>query len=528
MKLKNIYIFAMINNQLKNRTMKKISLLMTALLISLALNAQVSVWDGTAEPWTNGSGTQEDPYLIENAQQLAYLAAQTNELHYNNYEYHGMYADTCFLLTVDLDLGGKNGLEWIPIAQDGVSLQTRCFSGIFDGGNHVISNMNLTDGSGREFMGLFGYVKHGIIKNIVFDGDSMIVSSFNKPGGPGGLGMIIGYGESVTVTNCVNMVDTTWEQIMFEMGGGIGGLFGRLINSTITNCHNLGDINAPDINAYYSGISFGGIGGALFNCDIANCSNRNYANITMENGNDNFGEVLCGGIAGRFSGTITNCFNIGNFNVTVDLTNIVGIRAAGGIVGSGVEDNSLIINNSYSVSSIVMNGKDVSSYIGGIAGFANENMQIEIVNSYYRNTVESSNNYGTPKTDDEMKTQEFVDLLNCGGNAFIMDPNGFYNYGYPMLDWYYDHFVGIVENESNTSIVVYPNPTQDYIRIELSDNASCQSVTIYSIDGRLVFETQDATAQPTTINVANLKSGVYIIKVKLTDGNDYVAKIVKE
>jgi hypothetical protein len=91
------------------------------------------------------------------------------------------------------------------------------------------------------------------------------------------------------------------------------------------------------------------------------------------------------------------------------------------------------------------------------------------------------------------------------------------------------HYSDVPENNEETSFCsVYPNPVNDCIRIELSDNASCQSVTIYSIDGRLVFETQDATAQPTTINVANLKSGVYIIKVKLTDGNAYVAKIVKK
>ena len=50
--------------------MKKITLIIIAVLMGLALNAQISVWDGTAEPWTHGSGTEDDPYLIENAQQL--------------------------------------------------------------------------------------------------------------------------------------------------------------------------------------------------------------------------------------------------------------------------------------------------------------------------------------------------------------------------------------------------------------------------------------------------------------------------
>jgi hypothetical protein len=85
---------------------------------------------------------------------------------------------------------------------------------------------------------------------------------------------------------------------------------------------------------------------------------------------------------------------------------------------------------------------------------------------------------------------------------------------------------GVFAGTEDVPVKVYPNPTSDYVKIEVYH--SYQHIAVYSIDGRLLFETQDATAQPATINVANLKSGVYIIKVKLTDGNDYVAKIVKE
>lgn len=42
------------------------------------LSAQVSTWDGTWEPWTHGTGTESNPFLIENAQQLAYLAYRVN------------------------------------------------------------------------------------------------------------------------------------------------------------------------------------------------------------------------------------------------------------------------------------------------------------------------------------------------------------------------------------------------------------------------------------------------------------------
>ena len=53
--------------------MKKTFTLLLMLLGGMAF-AQVSTWDGTWELWTHGTGTASDPFLIENAQQLAYLA----------------------------------------------------------------------------------------------------------------------------------------------------------------------------------------------------------------------------------------------------------------------------------------------------------------------------------------------------------------------------------------------------------------------------------------------------------------------
>ena len=39
---------------------------------------QISVWDGSHTTWTNGIGTENSPYLIESAAQLAHLAYYVN------------------------------------------------------------------------------------------------------------------------------------------------------------------------------------------------------------------------------------------------------------------------------------------------------------------------------------------------------------------------------------------------------------------------------------------------------------------
>ena len=54
--------------------MKKVITMLMAIVTSVAMSAQALVWDGSAEPWTHGSGTHDDPYLIETPQQLAFLA----------------------------------------------------------------------------------------------------------------------------------------------------------------------------------------------------------------------------------------------------------------------------------------------------------------------------------------------------------------------------------------------------------------------------------------------------------------------
>jgi hypothetical protein len=73
----------------------------------------------------------------------------------------------------------------------------------------------------------------------------------------------------------------------------------------------------------------------------------------------------------------------------------------------------------------------------------------------------------------------------------------------------------------------YPNPANDYLHIELSPDVSCQSIEIYSIDGRLV-ETFHETSPQTTIDISGFNAGIYIMKIRMADGKEYSERIVKE
>jgi len=109
------------------------------ILVSSFLNtfAQTSTWDGSASPWKNGSGSENDPYLIESAANLAYLSQQVVIGQY--FVFQGQY----FKLTTNINL---NNIEWIPIGgrnMQGQESYNNQFAGNFDGNNKTISNIKV-------------------------------------------------------------------------------------------------------------------------------------------------------------------------------------------------------------------------------------------------------------------------------------------------------------------------------------------------------------------------------------------------
>ena len=487
--------------------MKKHLLAIIITLIGIALNAQVSVWDGTAEIWTHGSGTQEDPYLIESAQNLAYLAERTNETLYGQ---HGnMYVDTCFMLTIDIDFGGSNGLQWIPIGAKGATLGlgTRSFGGRFDGGNHSLSNIVFSDNA--LYFGLFGYVKDGEIKNLIIDDDHIIVDSSSPHEMYGQRGLLIGYGYNVTVENCKNYANFAMNYLhMYDVTAAIGGLFGMMEESNITDCINFGDLTIGTISTSYNNIYFGGISGACNNCEVVYCSNS--GDLQIDDGSVYYGYIATGGIIGMLNGEISNSY-------CVSVINTYGyhspITCAGGIIGHVPDSSQITATNCYYV------GEIVADSIAGIIGQTNGNIAID--NCYYINTIEGINDYGIPKSESEMKTQEFVDLLNNGGDVYAMDLLHVNN-GFPI----FSRYTSIVENQIKDNALVYPNPARDYITIEFPNDSSCQSIEIYSIDGRLV-ETYTETSHQPTIDIGNLTAGMYIVKIKTSNGREIIEKFIK-
>lgn len=216
-----------------------------------------------------GSGTKNDPYQIGTAEGLKWFRDKVNNAKNaaNNIE------DTkiCAELTKDIDLSGE---AWTPIGiGDAFYAGTPSYSGTFDGKGHTIKNLSID--SSAHYVGLFGYVYGGTIRNLTVSGS---VKGSEHTGG------IAGAANGGTFENCANQCAV--------QGGTTGGIIGFATEEGILivrDCYNVGSITTT------TGNSVGGI--------IGQCINT--------------------------SGTIRNCYNAGT---------VTGTASVGAIIGNPVSD----------------------------------------------------------------------------------------------------------------------------------------------------------------------------------------------
>ena len=109
--------------------------------------------DYAAADFAGGTGTQEDPYLIETAEQFAKIAADVSNRIYHNGDF--------FRLENNLDLSAH---RWNPIGQynwlsDG-STVSNYFGGFLDGNNKTITGLIVDEREDKYAAGLFGAVSN--------------------------------------------------------------------------------------------------------------------------------------------------------------------------------------------------------------------------------------------------------------------------------------------------------------------------------------------------------------------------------
>lgn len=279
----------------------------------------VDTWDGKtiAGGFAEGDGTQDNPFQIETAAQLAYFAKTVNEGEAYLYKY--------IVLTADIDLANK---EWTPIGN-----HSNPFKGNFNGNNHTVTGMQISGELDR--VGLFGEcIKFNVdsaIKNITVK-DSVIC-------GINFVGAIVGYAEGINIENCRSIGNTINGKTDV---GGICGKIGGYSVGKVSQCYNSSKVTG---RVRVGGIA--GMGGIAENC-------LNTGEIMIIN---KAHKSAGGGIFGIFddttaSASITACVNLGK---------VSGGESFGGIVGSTDSKSTGHISNCYYNMDAITGGFDAGT-----------------------------------------------------------------------------------------------------------------------------------------------------------------------
>ena len=286
--------------------------------VPVSARAETDVWNGTiASGFAVGTGTENDPYQINTAAELAYFAKSVNDGKWYDGEY--------IILKNNINL---NNQEWTPIGN-----HSNSFRGNFDGRNHTVTGMQISGELDR--VGLFGEcTKHNVnsaIKNITVK-DSVIC-------GINFVGAIVGYAEEINIENCRSIGNTINGKTDV---GGICGKIGGYSVGKVSQCYNSSKVTG---RGRVGGIA--GMGGIAENC-------LNTGEIMIIN---KAYQSACGGIFGIFddtttSATITACVNLGK---------VSGGESFGGIVGSTDSESTGHISNCYYNMDAITGGFDAGT-----------------------------------------------------------------------------------------------------------------------------------------------------------------------
>lgn len=86
--------------------------------------------------------------------------------------------------------------------------------------------------------------------------------------------------------------------------------------------------------------------------------------------------------------------------------------------------------------------------------------------------------------------------------------------------------VGINDISGFENMLIYPNPADDFFRINIFENELNYQITVLNSSGQTLIEKQIHTDDQ-WVNVSKLQKGIYLVKLVLSDGNVLYSKLVK-
>lgn len=334
-----------------------------------------------------GTGTEEDPFVVREPIDMFMVAALVNSDFYSNFSY-------CYYkLENDIDMQGEKLFVIGDLSNSGA-----IFCGGFDGNGHTISNFYVTDEVFDQetfkkeylsYVGVFGYVsaitsRPASIKGLTLKDYSVLLhpESASLTDQTYQAGSLVGYGVGVQIENCHaqnGKILVYNDEKKVAYAGGLIAVLSSAYNDM------LGEIITFDsyVNGCSADVSIGGrgllqcAGGAVGLVSSADTQAIAYVSNTVTSGSIS-GTQYGGGVVGflsRFS-SVANCYSSASVSVSNPVTT-TGVSAqlksayAGGIVGFAENDG--VITGCYSANTTIK-ATSVSGQraVGDACGYAVE------------------------------------------------------------------------------------------------------------------------------------------------------------
>ena len=93
------------------------------------------------------------------------------------------------------------------------------------------------------------------------------------------------------------------------------------------------------------------------------------------------------------------------------------------------------------------------------------------------------------------------------------------------------YHIGIIENGVTKSIdvKVYPNPTSDFVILQFDKLIESDiEVSVFDISGRLILNNMYSNRKIIKFNLTSLAKGIYLIIIRISNGNNLAVKIIKK
>ena len=486
---------------MKNKIKNKIA--------TLVMCAVVGIGTTFAEtPFAGGTGTYNDPFLIETPAQLDSVR---NHL------------DAHFALTSDLDMAG---VEFRPIGRNAEGVGSVPFTGSLDGRDHIIRNLTIVDSA--QDVALFSRIELAVEDS-----------------------------GQIAIQNLGLVNSNIYNRITAPAANRTATFVGTFIRGTMVNIF----ADSAEVVS-----SIGITGGLIATLQAGRLSESWFSGSVTAVGN------IVGGLVGTSSGSgtlsgsiIENSYSTGSIQANTNVGGIVGnashtstirnvwssasVRAngngnAGGIAGTITQQTRL--ETSVSLAPTIRSGNGNAFRIGTRGGTA----AAFFVNNLALATTELWSGVLDQDTD-TLITLVLAELDTVNGQSITMaqaqtqatfttapfawdfeyiwkmNPN---EPRLPVFIWQVDEENGYEPEPPPSSInpslpasvavSVSPNPTFGEVSIAI-ENAEIKQVLIFTMTGQQVFSTTHSE-----FNIEHLSRGIYVVHI-ITDVGNFVSRIIR-